>query len=126
MIIGTGVDIVENQRIERLIKKYGDRFIEKIFLNEEIAYCRGKSKNTGCFAARYAAKEAALKALGTGLRNNSWHDIRIIHSSLGRPEMILKGNAGKLAAEKNVKNIFVSISHEKNYSIAQVILEGED
>ncbi|RCW49273.1 MULTISPECIES: holo-ACP synthase [unclassified Halanaerobium] len=126
MIIGTGVDIVENQRIEKLIKKYGDRFIEKLFLLSEADYCKDKAQYVSCFAARYAAKEAALKALGTGLRDNSWHDIEIFHSELGKPEINLKGNAAEIAAKMGVKKIFVTISHEQNYSIAQVILEGED
>lgn len=125
MIIGIGIDIIENQRIEKLIEKYGDKFLEKIFLEDEISYCQHKADFMNCFAARYAAKEALLKSLGTGLRKSSWHDIKIYNDELGKPEINLNGNAAEIADKKGVKNIFLSISHEKNYSVAQVILEGE-
>ncbi|TDO86103.1 holo-[acyl-carrier-protein] synthase [Halanaerobium saccharolyticum] len=124
MIIGTGIDIVKNSRIESLIKKYGLRFLKKIYLDNEIEYCYNKVNATPSFAARFAAKEAVLKALGTGMRKNSWHDIEIFNNQLGKPEVRLFNNTSSRAVELGVNNIFLSISHEKEYSVAQIILEG--
>ncbi|RAK07765.1 holo-[acyl-carrier-protein] synthase [Halanaerobium saccharolyticum] len=124
MIIGTGIDIVKNSRIERLIEKYGTRFLKKVYLDNEIEYCKSKVNSTPSFAARFAAKEAVLKALGTGMRKNSWHDIEIFNNQLGKPEVRLFKRTAVRAEELGVKNIFLSISHEKKYSVAQIILEG--
>lgn len=124
MIIGTGVDIVKNSRIKALIKKYEDHFLKKIYTKAEIIYCKNKKEAAASFAARFAAKEAALKALGTGMRNNSWQEIEVLNSELGKPELLLSGKTLKRANKLKVKNIFLSISHEKDYSIAQVIMEG--
>lgn len=125
MILGNGIDLVKNQRIAALIDKYGDHFLNKIYTENEIKYCRNKSAAAVSFAARFAAKEALLKALGTGMRKNSWKDIEVINNELGKPEIILSGKTEVLAESKNVKSIFLSMSHEKKYSIAQIILEGE-
>lgn len=124
MIIGTGIDIVKNQRIERLIKKYGERFLQKIYLASEIQYCSKQANYAASYAARFAAKEALLKALGTGMRNNSWQDIEILNNDLGKPEVKLYNKTAEQAAEMNVEKIFLTISHEKDFSIAQIILEG--
>ncbi len=124
MIIGTGVDIVKNQRIADLIDKYGEKFLNKIYREKEISYCSSRSQDTASFAARFAAKEALFKALGTGMRKNSWQDIEIINNELGKPEVNLFGKTADYAAKLEVVNIFLSMSHEKDYSIAQIILEG--
>ena len=124
MIIGTGIDIVKNQRIERLINKYGKRFLNKIYLASEIKYCSKQANFAASYAARFAAKESVLKALGTGMRNNSWQDIEIINTKLGKPEVKLYNKTAEQASKLNVKTIFLSISHEKDFSIAQIILEG--
>ncbi|MCC3145040.1 holo-ACP synthase [Halanaerobium sp. Z-7514] len=124
MIIGTGIDIVKKQRIERLIKKYGERFLQKIYLASEIEYCSKQTNYAASYAARFAAKEALLKALGTGMRNNSWQDIEILNNDLGKPEVKLYNKTAEQAAEMNVEKIFLTISHEKDFSIAQIILEG--
>ena len=125
MIVGTGIDIVENSRIDNLIKKYGDKFLNRIYLKSEIKYCSSRKKSTASFAARFAAKEALFKALGTGKRKNSWHDVEIINNKLGKPEVFLKNSTAAEAENLEVKNIFLSISHEKNFSVAHIILEGE-
>lgn len=125
MILGTGIDLVKNQRIEELIAKYKDRFLNKVYTENEIDYCQQKAKPAVSFAARFAAKEALLKALGTGLRNNSWQDIEVKNDKLGKPELKLSGKTKAKADKMQVKSIFLSISHEKVYSIAQVVLEGE-
>lgn len=125
MIIGTGVDIVQNKRIERLINKYGEHFFEKIYTEREIEYCKSKKNYISSFAARFAAKEAVLKALGTGMRNNSWQEIEIANNELGKPKVLLFNKTAQKAEELNVSSIFISMSHEKEYSIAQIIMEGE-
>lgn len=125
MIIGTGIDIVQNNRIEELINKYGDRFLKKIYTAKEIEYCQSKNNFVASFAARFAAKEAVLKALGTGMRNNSWHEIEILNDELGKPEVLLNNKTARRAEKIKVRSIFISISHEKKYSIAQIIMEGE-
>lgn len=126
MIIGTGIDLIKNQRIKKLINKYDNHFLNKIYTEEEIKYCQSKKKAFVSFAARFAAKEALLKALGTGLRNNSWHDIEVINNKLGKPKIKLSGKTKKQAGALKVKSIFLSISHEKEYSVAQIILEGDN
>lgn len=125
MILGTGIDLVKNERIKALIAKYKDRFLHKIYTEAEIKYCQQKARAAVSFAARFAAKEALLKALGTGLRNNSWQDIEVKNDKLGKPELKLTGKTKLKAEELGVNSIFLSISHEKDYSIAQVVLEGE-
>jgi holo-[acyl-carrier protein] synthase len=126
MIIGIGVDIVQNNRIKELINKYGDRFLEKIYTAKEIEYCQSKNSFVASFAARFAAKEAVLKALGTGMRNNNWHEIEILNNELGKPEVLLNNKTARRAKKIKVNSIFISISHEKEYSIAQIIMEGEN
>lgn len=125
MILGTGIDLVKNERIEALIAKYEGRFLDKVYTENEIKYCQQKARAAVSFAARFAAKEALLKALGTGLRNNSWQDIEVKNDKLGKPELKLSGKTELKAEEIGVSSIFLSISHEKDYSIAQVVLEGE-
>lgn len=125
MIIGIGVDIVKNERIAGLIKNYGQDFIEKIYTGVEIEYCQSKKAAVSSFAARFAAKEAVLKALGTGMRNNSWQEIEIKNNKLGQPEVQLFNKTAKKAKELKVSSIFISMSHEKDYSIAQIVMEGE-
>ena len=124
MIIGTGIDIVKNSRIKNLIKKYGERFLNKVYTEAEISYCQQKINSAPSFAARFAAKEAVLKALGTGMRKNSWQDIEVLNNELGKPEVNLSAKTKMKAEELVVSSIFLSISHEKEYSIAQIVMEG--
>jgi holo-[acyl-carrier protein] synthase len=124
MILGTGIDIVKISRIKNLIEKYGERFLKKIYTEAEIEYCQQKINSASSFAARFAAKEAVLKALGTGMRNNSWQDIEVLNDDLGKPEVRLSAKTAIQAQELGVRSIFLSISHEKEYSIAQIVMEG--
>ena len=127
MICGTGIDIIEIERLKRVLKKSGDRFFEKVFTAHEIAYCtRTKNLNVKaqCFAGRFSAKEAFLKAIGTGWRDGlSWTDIEIRNDELGKPFLIVKNRAKKIIEKENVKNIQLSISHGRNHAAAVVILE---
>jgi holo-[acyl-carrier protein] synthase len=124
MIIGIGCDIIEVRRIEKAIGN--PKFTEKVFTKSEIKYCtaRGAQKSQS-YAARYAAKEALAKALGTGFHGGSLHEIEIINNSMGRPEIKLSGTFQKFAKENGCTNINLSLSHVKEMAIAQVVVEGE-
>jgi len=124
MIVGLGVDIVNINRIEFVIKKWGKKFLQRIFTSREINYCQQHSNSFQHFAARFAAKEAIFKVFGTGWRNISWQEVEIINNSMGKPEVKLIGNAKLIAEKMIIQNIHISLSHEKTYAIAQAIAEG--
>ena len=128
MIIGVGIDIIDIRRIDKTIKKYGLRFINKCFLNSEINKSETRKKSTESYAKRYAAKEACSKALGTGLaRGVFWKDIEVINDKFGKPKIILHNKAKKILNNFNYQNpiIEVSLSDEKDYAIANVIISNE-
>ncbi len=125
MIKGTGIDIVNINRINRIIDKWQDRFLKKIYTKAERAYCEKKGRPGQHYAARFAAKEALLKMLGTGLRQVQWSEIEITNNHLGEPQVKLKGKAAELAQKKEIKEIHISLSHEKDYTVAHVIGEGD-
>ena len=125
MIVGTGVDITEVPRIAAAIERFGDRFLHRIFTDAEIRYCESKQNRVERYAARFAAKEAALKAIGTGWRRGvSWREVEVTREPSGRPTMAFHGVAGEFAARLGVKRSHVSLSHTVEHAIAQVILEG--
>ncbi len=125
MIVGLGSDIIDNRRIKNTIKKYGSKFKKRCFLNNEILRSNKRPKKINFFAKRYAAKEACAKALGTGLAKGIfWKDIEIFNDENGKPFIKLHNNALKLI-NKNFNfpcNIELTLSDEKNYSIATVII----
>jgi len=126
MIVGTGVDIAETVRIEHVLDRHGERFRGRVFTPEEIAYCEKFKNKAERYAARFAAKEAAFKALGTGWGNGvRWLDVEVIHQPSGKPELVLRGRAGELARELHVTRTAVSISHADHYVVAQVIFESD-
>lgn len=125
MTVGTGIDIAETQRIEQALERHGERFSQRIFTPSEIAYCERFKNKAERYAARFAAKEAAFKALGTGWANGvRWLDIEICHQPSGKPELSLSGRARELAEQLGVTRAVVSISHANRYVVAQVILES--
>jgi holo-[acyl-carrier protein] synthase len=125
MIIGTGVDIVETSRIEEALQKHGERFSERLCTPAESAYCRKFKNQAERIAARFAAKEAAFKALGTGWRNGvRWVDVEIVHLPSGKPELVLRGRAEEIARQLGVTRTAVSISHSDRYVVAEVIFES--
>jgi holo-[acyl-carrier protein] synthase len=127
MIVGTGVDIAETSRIEQSLERHGERFTKRVFTPEEIAYCERFKNRAERYAARFAAKEAAFKALGTGWREGiRWRDVEITHRPSGKPELVLTGRADEIARELRVTRGAVSISHSDRYVVAQVILESDD
>jgi holo-[acyl-carrier protein] synthase len=122
MISGIGIDIIEIDRIRSLIKRYGDRFVERVFTPCEISYCRNKKDPSQSFAARFAVKEAFVKALGTGMVSGmKFSDVSLENSD--RPEIRLSGITSSIAESKGIASMHASISHEKDYAIAIVILE---
>ncbi|MEA1940342.1 MAG: holo-ACP synthase [Candidatus Caldatribacteriota bacterium] len=123
MIIGCGIDLVGIKRIEKIINKWGDNFVDRIFTPLERQYCKEKKNGFQSYAGRFAAKEAMLKALGLGLSRVGWKEIEVINNRSGQPIMKLSGKLKGIASEKGVDNIFVTISHTKEFAIAQVILE---
>jgi holo-[acyl-carrier protein] synthase len=125
MIVGTGIDIAEVPRIQEAIERYGQRFLERIFTEGEMRYCDSKANRMERYAARFAAKEAAMKALGTGWNHGvRWRDCEVVRAPGGRPTMSFHGKAGEFAEKLGVKNAALSISHTAEQAIAQVILES--
>lgn len=125
MIVGTGIDIAEVPRIRKSMERFGDRFLQRIFTAGEIRYCESKANRVERYAARFAAKEAAMKALGTGWNHGvRWLDCEVSRLPGGRPTMVFHGRAGEFAARLRVKNAALSISHTAEQAIAQVILEN--
>ena len=125
MIVGTGIDIAEVPRIAESIERFGERFLRRVFTEEEIRYCDSKANRVERYAARFAAKEAAMKALGTGWnRGVRWRDIEVLRQPGSRPTIKFHGVAADFAAKLGAKNVALSISHTPELAIANVILEG--
>jgi holo-[acyl-carrier protein] synthase len=125
MILGTGIDIAEVPRIRQSIARFGDRFLRRIYTEGEIRYCDSKANRVERYAARFAAKEAAMKALGTGWSHGvRWRDCEVSRMPGGRPTIIFYGKAGEIAARLGMKHAALSLSHTAEQAIAQVILEG--
>lgn len=124
MIVGVGCDIIEIERIARAIKS--ESFIRRVFTAEEAAYCQRRGQQAAAsFAARFAAKEAVLKALGTGLREGSLQEIAVDNDGLGKPLVQLSGHFAMLAKQIGVKNIQISLSHSRDFAVAYVIMEDD-
>lgn len=122
MIVGVGCDIIEIERIARAIKS--ESFIRRVFTAEEAAYCQRRGQQAAAsFATRFAAKEAVLKALGTGLREGSLQEIAVDNDGLGKPLVQLSGHFAMLAKQLGVKNIQISLSHSRELATAYVIME---
>ncbi len=125
MIIGIGTDIIEVARIEQLISKQ-KRFQGRIFTEKEIAYCELKKNKAQNYAARFAAKEAFLKAIGTGWRKGiAFKEIEVVNNEQGKPELFLSGTAKEFADNLGITNIQLSLSHLKDFAIAVVTAEKE-
>src|SRR5271169_4795318 len=125
MIVGTGIDIAEVPRIAASIARFGERFLNRVFTEEEIRYCDSKANRAERYAARFAAKEAAMKALGTGWNHGvRWRDVEVSRQPGGRPTIAFHGKAAEFAAKLGTVHIALSLSHTEEYAIAQVILEG--
>lgn len=123
MIIGIGVDIVEVSRVKQAIEN--EKFIKRVYSAKEINYCISRGKGAAqSYAARFAAKEAILKALGTGLRGGKLTELEILPDNLGAPVVTLAGNFKEIAQTKQIKKIWITLSHTKEYAAAQCVMEG--
>ena len=126
MIVGTGVDIAEVERIQAAVNRFGERFLKRVFTPAELRYCMAKPNAAERLAARFAAKEAGMKAIGTGLRHGvTWQDIEVVRLPGQRPVLQFHGKAAEFAARLGCKRTHLSLSHTKEQAIAYVILEGE-
>jgi holo-[acyl-carrier protein] synthase len=124
MIVGTGVDLAEVPRIRASIERFGQRFIQRIYTPAEIAYVERKANRYERYAARFAAKEAGMKAIGTGWKHGvTWHDFEVANLPTGKPTLRLYGVAAEVANRLAVKNIALSLTHTAEYGMAHVILE---
>ena len=122
MSLSSGVDIIEISRVGQVLERYGRRFLERVFTPDEIAYCRGRPAN---LAARFAAKEATMKALGTGVRGVGWKDVEVVRHESGAPSIRLQGRAKIRAERLGVGEIVLSISHSREYAVAFVVAQRE-
>lgn len=125
MILGTGVDIVAISRFQRFIDDGKNALIERIFTPGEQAYCAARGNRAQHYALRFAAKEAFVKALGTGLRNGmAWRQIEVVNDEWGKPSLLLHGEAERLCRQTGASRIFLALSHDADSAVASVILEG--
>jgi holo-[acyl-carrier protein] synthase len=125
MIVGTGIDIAEVPRIAESIARFGERFLHRVFTEGERKYCDAKANRVERYAARFAAKEAAMKALGTGWNHGvRWRDIEVRRQPGGRPTIAFHGKAAEFAAKLGATNIALSLTHTEDQALAQVILES--
>ena len=127
MIIGSGIDLVEIARIQHSIDRYGARFLDRVYTPAEQAYCLRKRKAAESFAARFAAKEAGAKALGTGISFGvSWLEIEVVRAAGGRPNIRFLGRAAEIAARLGVAHAALSITHTVELAMASVVVESAD
>jgi holo-[acyl-carrier protein] synthase len=124
VIVGTGVDLAEVPRIQASIERFGEKFIQRIYTAREIAYVERKANKFERYAARFAAKEAGMKAIGTGWRRGvTWQDFEVANLPTGKPTLLLHGVAAKFAQRLGVKNVSLSLTHTRELGMAHVILE---
>ena len=119
----TGVDIIEIKRVEKVAFSYGDRFLKRIYTDGEIKYCRGRAPQ---LASRFAAKEAVMKALGTGIRGVGWRDVEVTRKRGMAPYIKLHGRAKKRASQIGLKGLSISLSHSKEFAVASLIGESTE
>ncbi len=127
MIVGLGTDIVEIVRIGEMIDRHGEAFLNRIYTQEEIRYCQKRKHCNEAFAGRWAAKEAVMKALGTGfIRGIGWQDIEILAEQSGKPYVNIRGGAGEFAKKIGVDRVLITISHCRAYATATAIGVGSE
>jgi holo-[acyl-carrier protein] synthase len=125
VIVGTGVDLCEVPRVRQAIERYGERFKRRVFTDREIAYAERKANLYERYAARFAAKEAGMKALGTGWRGGiRWRDFEVMNLPSGKPTLCFHGKAGELAERLGVRGVALSMTHTADQAMAMVILES--
>lgn len=124
-VLGIGVDLVENARIQHSLDRFGERFLQRLFTTGEIEYSQSMKYPARHFAARFAAKEAVSKAFGTGIgKAMGWKDIEVRRKPSGEPFVVLEGGAKKLAEERGVSAVWITLSHTENHAMAMIVVEG--
>ena len=124
-IYGIGVDIVEISRIKKAMERWQRRFVKRIFTREEINYCTERKDPHRCFAARFAAKEAVFKALGTGWSGEiSWLDVQVLNTRSGKPWVRLENRADQLMKLHSLSRVSLSLSHSRDYAVAMAVIEN--
>jgi holo-[acyl-carrier protein] synthase len=125
MLVGTGIDVIEVPRIARSIERFGDRFLRRVFTDAEIAWCRARAGSAESFAARFAAKEAGAKALGTGIQHGvTWKELEVRRAPGSRPTLHLTGRARAIAGQLGVTHVSLSLTHTAALAVAAVHLEA--
>jgi holo-[acyl-carrier protein] synthase len=126
-VLGLGVDIVEIARFAAAMERSGQSLIDRLFLSEEQAYCAPQREPARCYAARFAAKEAVAKALGTGIGGQlGWRDIEVRRKDSGAPFIVLHGTGAETAKRLGVSDILLSVSHSEHYAVANALANGAD
>lgn len=126
MIVGIGIDLVEIARVRRLVERWGDRFLHRVFTEDEVAYAKRRQAPAEHLAARFAAKEATLKALGTGLSLGvRWREMEVRRAPGRAPTLALSGRTAAIGAARGVRRVHVSLTHDAGLAMAQVLAEGE-
>ena len=124
-VIGIGVDLVENARIEHSLERFGERFLQRVFTAGEIEYSKSMKYPARHLAARFAAKEAVSKAFGTGIgKSMGWKDIDVRRKESGEPYVELEGGAKELAGERKVSKLSITLSHTEHHAMAMIVMEG--
>ena len=124
MIYGVGIDLVENSRMDKIVKKWGPKFINRIFSEEEILYCEKHAHSAIHYGARFAAKESFLKALGIGIgKGVKLSDIEVVNDENGKPAFVLYGEAQIQIKRRKISKIHLSLTHTHQYSTAMVLME---
>lgn len=125
-VTGIGVDLVNIERMRGVIERWQDRFLRRVFTEQEIAYCRARRDPVPHFAARFAAKEAGLKALGTGLRlGQSWRELEVRRERGQAPQLVLHGRSRELGQSRGGSRMLLALTHEGEYALAQAMLVGD-
>lgn len=125
-VLGIGTDITEIERVDRMLERHGDYFLRRVYTEAELAYCQGRKQAGQHFAGRWAAKEAILKAIGTGwIRGISWRDVEVLNEPSGKPIVKLHGGALKVASERGIRSVLISISHCECHAIAYATALGD-
>lgn len=124
MLIGIGTDIIEVDRIRWAYSRWGERFLRRVYTAAEQSYCCKKANAACCLAGRFAAKEAVLKALGTGQKGSGFDEVEVVNDTRGKPLVILRGRAAAAARDKGVSTVHLSISHDAAYAVAFAVAEG--
>jgi holo-[acyl-carrier protein] synthase len=125
ILMGIGTDIIECERIGKMIDKHGETFLARVFTQGEIDYCSGRKAANQHFAGRWAAKEAVLKALGTGWAHGiQWTDVEVLNQQGGKPNVNLRGRAHEICLQQGISEMMISISHCRNYAVAYATAVG--